>query len=171
MGKRVCWGKGCCRRRLRRCRQVLGELCKEQAHLGLCERAEGEQGEQERVDAFALGGCEGVLEVLQERCDRVFFYRVVSFECYHSGWNLLQAALFLYPADVPLSAVHGGGTAAPSPRAGRAGVGAVFKSLCKDTYYSPHRVRLRRERPVAQSHSPNTMSSRNNSIISSSHLI
>ena len=62
--------------------------------MGLCERAEGEQGEQERVDAFALGGCEGVLEVLQERCDRVFFYRVVSFECYHSGWNLLQAALF-----------------------------------------------------------------------------
>ena len=41
-----------------------GELRKEQAHLGLCERAEGKQGEQKRVDAFALGGCEGVLEVL-----------------------------------------------------------------------------------------------------------
>ena len=89
---------------------MLGELCKEQAHLGLCERAEGEQGEQERVDAFALGGCEGVLEVLQERCDRVFFYRVVSFECYHSGWNLLQAALFrtrpMYPYQVSRGRRH-----------------------------------------------------------------
>jgi len=47
----------------------------------------------------------------------------------------------------------------------------VFKSLCKDTYYSPHGVRWRRERPVAQSHSPNTMSSRNQSMISSSHRI
>ena len=50
-------------------------------------------------------------------------------------------------------------------------MGAVFKSLCKDTYYSPHGVRLRRERPVAQSHSSNTMSSRNQSMISSSHRI
>ena len=32
------------------------------------------------------------------------------------------------------SPVHGGGTAAPSPRAGRAGVGAMFKSLRKGTY-------------------------------------
>jgi hypothetical protein len=47
-----------------------GELGKEQAHLGLGKCAEGEQGEQEPVDAFALGGCEGVLEVLHQRCDR-----------------------------------------------------------------------------------------------------
>ena len=87
--------------------------------MGLCERAEGEQGEQERVDAFALGGCEGVLEVLQERCNRVFFYRVVSFECYHSGWNLLQAALF---CTRPMYHYQGWGG------------GAMFKSHCKDTY-------------------------------------
>jgi hypothetical protein len=62
----------------------LGELGKEQAHLGLCERAEGKQGEQKRVDAFALGGCEGVLEVLHQRCDRVFFCRVVPLGCCHS---------------------------------------------------------------------------------------
>ena len=62
-----------------------GELCKEQAHLGLGERAECDEGEQEPVDAFALRRCEGVLEVLHQRCDRVLFCRVVPFGCYHSG--------------------------------------------------------------------------------------
>ena len=80
-------------------------------------------------------------------------------------------ALVFQHAPLPTSPVDGGGAATPSPPAGRAGVGAVLKSLCKDTYYSPHRVRLRRERPVAQSHSSNTMSNRNQSMISSSHRI
>ena len=61
-----------------------GELCKEQAHLGLGECAERDEGEQERVDAFALGGCECVLEVLQERCDRVLFCCAVPLGCCHS---------------------------------------------------------------------------------------
>jgi hypothetical protein len=60
-------------------------LGKERAHLGLGKCAEGEQGEQEPVEAFALGGCEGVLEVLHERCNRVLFCRVVPFGCCHSG--------------------------------------------------------------------------------------
>ena len=88
----------------------LGELCKEQAHLGLGECAERDEGEQERVDAFALGGCECVLEVLQERCDWVLFCHVVLFGCYHSGWNLLQAALFctrpMYPYQVSRGRRH-----------------------------------------------------------------
>ena len=63
----------------------VGELGKEQAHLGLGEGSERDEGEQEPVEAFGLCGCEGVLAVLQERCDWVLFCRVVPFGCYHSG--------------------------------------------------------------------------------------
>ena len=46
------------------------------------------------------------------------------------------------PSDVPLSAlnspVNRGGAAAPSPSAGRVGVGAMFKSLCTGTCQSPN---------------------------------
>ena len=88
----------------------VGELREVEADAGLCERAEGKQGEQKRVDAFALGGCECVLEVLQERCDWVLFCHVVLFGCYHSGWNLLQAALFctrpMYPYQVSRGRRH-----------------------------------------------------------------
>ena len=46
------------------------------------------------------------------------------------------------PSDVPLSAltspVNRGGAAAPSPPAGRVGVGAMFKSLCTGTCQSPN---------------------------------
>jgi len=38
-------------------------------------------------------------------------------------------------APLPTSPVDGGGVTAPSPPAGRVGVGAMFKSHCKDTYY------------------------------------
>jgi len=38
-------------------------------------------------------------------------------------------------APLPTSPVDGGGAATPSPPAGRVGVGAMFKSHCKDTYY------------------------------------
>jgi len=37
-------------------------------------------------------------------------------------------------APLPTSPVDGGGAATPSPPAGRVGVGAMFKSHCKDTY-------------------------------------
>ena len=36
----------------------------------------------------------------------------------------------------PYQPVDGGGAATPSPPAGRVGVGAMFKSHCKDTYQS-----------------------------------
>jgi hypothetical protein len=62
-----------------------GELGKEQAHLGLGERAACDEGEQEPVDAVELCGCERVLEVLEQCCDRVLFCRIVPFGCYHSG--------------------------------------------------------------------------------------
>ena len=38
-------------------------------------------------------------------------------------------------APLPTSPVDGGGAATPSPPAGRVGVGAMFKSHCKDTYW------------------------------------
>ena len=63
----------------------VGELGKEQAHLGLGECAERDAGEQEPVEAFALRRCEGVLEVLEPCHDWVLFCRVVPFGCYHSG--------------------------------------------------------------------------------------
>ena len=63
----------------------MGELREVEADAGLGERAEGEQGEREPVDAFALCGCECMLEMLQQRCDRVFYRCVVPFGCYHSG--------------------------------------------------------------------------------------
>ena len=53
-----------------------------------------EQSAQEPVEAFVLCGCKGVLEMLQERCDRVFYYCVAPFGCCHSERNLLQAAPF-----------------------------------------------------------------------------
>jgi len=43
-------------------------------------------------------------------------------------------ALVFQHAPLPTSPVDGGGTATPSPPAGRVGVGAMFKSHCKDTY-------------------------------------
>ena len=45
----------------------------------------------------------------------------------------VYALVFRY-APLPTSPVDGGGAATPSPPAGRVGVGAVFKSLRKDTY-------------------------------------
>ena len=62
----------------------VGELSAVEADAGLCERAEGEQGAQEPVEAFALCGCEGVLEMLQKRFDRALFCRVAPFGCCHS---------------------------------------------------------------------------------------
>jgi hypothetical protein len=50
-------------------------------------------------------------------------------------------------------------------------VGAVFKSLCKDTYYSPHGVRLRRERPLPNPTARTRCPAENQSMISSSHRI
>ena len=50
-------------------------------------------------------------------------------------------ALVFQHAPLPTSPVDGGGVAAPSPPAGRVGVGAMFKSHCKDTYQS-HRQSL-----------------------------
>ena len=47
-------------------------------------RNRDEQGAQEPVKAFALCGGKGVLKMLSERCDRVFYYRVVPFGCCHS---------------------------------------------------------------------------------------
>jgi len=95
-----------------------------EADAGLGECAERDESEEEPVEAFALRRCEGVLEVLQQRCDRVLFYRVVPFGCYHSGWNLPQAALFLYPTDVPLSGL---------------GWGAMFNTNRGDTVYKNKR--------------------------------
>jgi len=43
-------------------------------------------------------------------------------------------ALVFQHAPLPTSPVDGGGVTAPSPPAGRVGVGAMFKSHCKDTY-------------------------------------
>jgi hypothetical protein len=45
-------------------------------------------------------------------------------------------ALVFQHAPLPTSPVDGGGVTAPSPPAGRVGVGAMFKSHCKDTYQS-----------------------------------
>jgi hypothetical protein len=45
-------------------------------------------------------------------------------------------ALVFQHAPLPTSPVDGGGAATPSPPAGRVGVGAMFKSHCKDTYQS-----------------------------------
>ena len=42
-------------------------------------------------------------------------------------------ALVFQHAPLPTSPVDGGGATTPSPRAGRVGVGAMFKSHCKDT--------------------------------------
>ena len=44
-------------------------------------------------------------------------------------------ALVFQHAPLPTSPVDGGGTATPSPPAGRVGVGAMFKSHCKGAYY------------------------------------
>ena len=53
-----------------------------------------------------------------------------------SGGNLISVfALVFQHAPLPISPVDGGGAATPSPPAGRVGVGAMFKSHCKDTYY------------------------------------
>ena len=46
----------------------VGDLGKEQAHLGLGECAERDAGEQEPVEAVVLCGCERVLEVLEPCC-------------------------------------------------------------------------------------------------------
>ena len=62
-----------------------GELREVEADAGLGECAERDAGAQEPVEAFALRRCECVLEVLHQRCNRVFFCRVVPFGCYHSG--------------------------------------------------------------------------------------
>ena len=52
-------------------------------------------------------------------------------------WDIISAfALVFRNAPLLASPVHGGGTATPSPRAGRVGVGAMFKSHCKGTYQS-----------------------------------
>jgi hypothetical protein len=45
-------------------------------------------------------------------------------------------ALVFQHAPLPTSPVDGGGVTAPSPLAGRVGVGAMFKSHCKDAYQS-----------------------------------
>ena len=45
-------------------------------------------------------------------------------------------ALVFRHAPLLTSPVDGGGTATPSPPAGRVGVGAMFKSHCKDAYQS-----------------------------------
>ena len=45
-------------------------------------------------------------------------------------------ALVFQHAPLPTSPVDGGGATTPSPLAGRVGVGAMFKSHCKDTYQS-----------------------------------
>ena len=42
---------------------------------------------------------------------------------------------FFNMPPLPTSPVDGGGASTPSPPAGRVGVGAMFKSHCKDTYY------------------------------------
>ena len=62
-----------------------GELREVEADAGLGEGSERDEGAQEPVEAFALRRCEGVLEVLHQRCNRVLFCRVVPFGCYHSG--------------------------------------------------------------------------------------
>ena len=62
-----------------------GELREVEADAGLGECAERDAGEQEPVDAVELCGCERVLEVLEQCCDRVLFCRIVPFGCYHSG--------------------------------------------------------------------------------------
>ena len=43
-------------------------------------------------------------------------------------------ALVFQHAPLPTSPADGGGVTAPSPPAGRVGVGAMFKSHCKDAY-------------------------------------
>ena len=45
-------------------------------------------------------------------------------------------ALVFQHAPLPTSPVDRGGAAAPSPPAGRVGVGGMFESHCKDTYQS-----------------------------------
>jgi hypothetical protein len=65
-------------------------------------------------------------------------------ECAVSGARMLSLpsplisvfALVFQHAPLPTSPVDGGGVTAPSPPAGRVGVGAMFKSHCKDTYQS-----------------------------------
>ena len=59
----------------------------------------------------------------------------------HEGRNALlgnaasrHARKKTYPFKLPTSPVDGGGATTPSPPAGRVGVGAMFKSHCKDTY-------------------------------------
>jgi len=48
-----------------------------------------------------------------------------------------DCALVFRHAPLPTSPVDGGGVTAPSPPAGRVGVGAMFKSHCKDAYKLP----------------------------------
>jgi len=62
-----------------------GELREVEADAGLGECAERDESEEEPVESVELRRCECVLEVLQQRCDWVRFYRVVPFGCYHSG--------------------------------------------------------------------------------------
>jgi hypothetical protein len=63
----------------------VGQVGKEQAHAGLGECAAGQQGAEQVVEDVALCWRQGALEVLHERCAWVFFSRVVSFGCCHSG--------------------------------------------------------------------------------------
>jgi len=60
-------------------------------------------------------------------------------------------ALVFQHAPLPTSPVDGGGAATPSPPAGRVGVGAMFKSLRKGTYYTrsePKRCTLIKVSPL-----------------------
>jgi hypothetical protein len=57
-------------------------------------------------------------------------------------------ALVFQHAPLPTSPVDGGGVTAPSPLAGRVGVGAMFKSHCKDAYQRPVHPRTPRHTPL-----------------------
>ena len=63
---------------------------------------------------------------------------LAEFDVERGDWAQLQelSVFALVFRDAPLltSPVHGGGTATPSPRAGRAGVGAMLISHCIGTY-------------------------------------
>ena len=78
------------------------------------------------------GGCDNAAALMKEEVNDCYFFIKSG-----AAIDVISVfALVFRHAPLPTSPVNGGGAATPSPPAGRVGVGAMFKSLRKDTYQS-----------------------------------